>query len=190
MSFDDLRCCVNATPVRFPKTLRERTTVIVMNTAERLWEYLQETAGVEGKGAGQAIAEAAGVSAPQASRWKSGTNRPGADQLVAFARHYGKPPVEILVVAGYLTEDEASQAIEIRKNLNELTDDELIAEVRRRMKGEHRGLFVDSSASAGASDEAQGQEVSDGTQSTWRGDWGPTTAEGDARKSAGVDRPE
>jgi transcriptional regulator with XRE-family HTH domain len=94
------------------------------------WVYFRSTAGTED---GATIAQATGVTAPQVSRWKSSKNRPSADSMARFARHYGRPPVEALVAAGYLTADEAGDAIEIERGLDTRSDDELIEEVRRRL---------------------------------------------------------
>lgn len=63
-------------------------TVIAM-TEPTWWTYFKGVAGTE---TGRAIAEAAGVSEPQVSRWKSGKNRPDADSLVRFARAYHRSP--------------------------------------------------------------------------------------------------
>lgn len=96
------------------------------------WSYFKRIAGTE---TGRVIAEAAQVSEPQVSRWKSGKNRPDAEALVRFARHYKRPPVEAIVAAGYLAVSDITSAIEVVRPLSDLTDDELLAEVLRRMKG-------------------------------------------------------
>lgn len=114
------------------------------------WTYLKTVAGTED---GQTIADAAGVSPPQVSRWKSGKNRPDADKLARFARTYQRPPVEALVAAGYLTANEAAEAIEIHRGPDALTDDELLTEIRQRMKGARHG--VADQAQQNASDEAR-----------------------------------
>jgi hypothetical protein len=61
--------------------------------------------------------------------------RPDGDQVVKFARAYGRPPVEALIAAGYLkTHDVAdNEVIELGAALSDVSADELLAEVRRRI---------------------------------------------------------
>jgi transcriptional regulator with XRE-family HTH domain len=96
------------------------------------WAYFKATAGTED---GATIAVAAGVTPPQVSRWKSQKNRPDADRMTRFARHYGRPPVEALVAAGYLTADEAAEVITITTAADALSDEELVDEIADRLAG-------------------------------------------------------
>ncbi|UYL87880.1 immunity repressor [Gordonia phage Malisha] len=106
------------------------------------WAYFRRTAGTE---TGRVIAEAAKVSEPQVSRWKSGKNRPDADALVRFARHYERPPTEALVAAGYLSPDEADEVIEVAMSTGDLAVDDLIEEMRRRIgTAEAQSAFIDA----------------------------------------------
>lgn len=95
------------------------------------WQWFADTAGTAD---GATIAEAAGVSEPQVSRWRRGTNRPDADKVVRFARYFGKPALEALVAAGYITADDAHKTVTVERPVSEFSDDELIEEVRRRMR--------------------------------------------------------
>lgn len=125
-------------------------------TAQGWWDYFVATARTSD---GATIAAAAGVTAPQVSRWKSGTNRPDADRVVRFARHYGKPPLEGLIAAGYISAEEANAVVTVREPINTLTDDELLAEIRRRMKGAQNDLEAETESDA-SSEAIKEQEVS------------------------------
>ncbi|AEK07864.1 transcriptional repressor [Mycobacterium phage Yoshi] len=145
------------------------------------WTYLKTVADTED---GRTIAEAAGVSPPQVSRWKTGANRPDADKLVRFARHFRNPPVAALVAAGYLTSDEAAEIIEINRDVESLTDEELIAELQRRMKGMRHALEAAQKSDASRS-APEGQEVSNGSE---RRTFAPLGSGKRARKGAGEHR--
>lgn len=91
---------------------------------------------------GVAISRAAEVDAGNVSRWKTGKVKPSAESVVKIARTWGKPPVEALVAAGYLSSAEASEVIEVHTGLAALTDAELIAEVQQRMEGLRHELEI------------------------------------------------
>lgn len=91
---------------------------------------------------GVAISRAAEVDAGNVSRWKTGKVKPSAESVVKIARTWGKPPVEALVAAGYLSSAEASEVIEVHTGLATLTDAELIAEVQQRMEGLRHELEI------------------------------------------------
>ena len=94
------------------------------------WEYVSKTAPTD---TNDAIARAAGVTAPTVSRWRTFTPRPEA--VSAFARAYGRPVLEAFIAAGFLTPEEAGETPSAPPSLASLDDDELLAEVRRRMQG-------------------------------------------------------
>lgn len=95
------------------------------------WSYVERV----GKGAAQKdIAERSGIDAGALSRWKTGqTPRPSAELAIQFARAYGRPPTEALVAAGFITEDEAAQAIEVHRGLEDVSNDDLMTEVKSRL---------------------------------------------------------
>ncbi|QYC54604.1 transcriptional regulator [Gordonia phage Agueybana] len=95
------------------------------------WSYFKRVAGTE---TGRVIAEAAQVSEPQVSRWKTGKNRPDAEALITFARHFGRPPVEAIVAAGYLNADEVGAVVDVTRPIGDLGNNELLKEVQRRME--------------------------------------------------------
>ncbi|MDT0223510.1 helix-turn-helix transcriptional regulator [Gordonia sp. AC31] len=106
------------------------------------WSYFKRIAGTE---TGRIIAEAAEVSEPQVSRWKSGKNRPDADALVRFARAYNRPPVEALIAAGYLDSQEVGEVVEVAMSTGDLAVDDLIEEMRRRIAtAEAQSAFIDA----------------------------------------------
>lgn len=72
------------------------------------WEYVKEVAGAAGDDSTHKISKRMGGN-PTASaigRWKETT--PKAENVMEFARRYGKPIMEALVAAGLASEDEAA----------------------------------------------------------------------------------
>lgn len=93
----------------------------------RWWEYVQRITD----GATQAtIAERVGVRQSSVARWRATAPKPAT--VIAFARAYGRPVLEAFVAAGYLSEEDAALT-EIQATARDLTDEELIAELQRRM---------------------------------------------------------
>lgn len=83
------------------------------------------------------IAAKVDVTESNVSRWKSGqTKAPAADAVARFARAYGRPVLEAFIAAGFLTEAEAGAKPEAPAGpvLNSLTDEQLLDEVRARMR--------------------------------------------------------
>jgi len=98
--------------------------------AETWWQYVQRVT----EGATQAsIAEAVGVDKATVWRWRSGKSAPKPEVAIRLARVYGRPVAESLVAAGAITAEEASiTEVVIQANPEDLDDDELIEEIRRR----------------------------------------------------------
>ena len=94
------------------------------------WEYVARTAAGEEQAA---IAKRVGLGQSMISRWKVSVPRP--ENAAAFARAYGRPVLEAFIAAGFLTPEEASEIPSAPPSLASLDDDELLAEVRRRMQG-------------------------------------------------------
>lgn len=91
------------------------------------WAYVQRVS----KGANQTdIGKAIGVSGPTINRWQSSAPKPA--NVAAFARAYKRPILEAFIEAGYLSREEAA-VNEIPADLTEVSDDDLLAEVRRRL---------------------------------------------------------
>lgn len=72
-----------------------------------------------------------GVSTSNIGRWLRGElGQPDADNVISFARAFGRPPAEALAAAGYLRPDEADP--NTRTPLSAYSDRELIGELHRR----------------------------------------------------------
>lgn len=95
------------------------------------WGYVKSVAPHD---TNATIAKRVGVSAPSVSRWQ-GKNSADPATAAAFARAYGRPVLEAFVAAGFLTADEAGEQPAAPPSLATLSDDDLIEEVRRRMRG-------------------------------------------------------
>jgi hypothetical protein len=70
-------------------------------------------------------------------RWNAG-KRPMPDQVVKFAKAYGRKPVEAFIAAGFLSPEDISGPIQVTVSMDEVTDDILVDELGRRL-GELRG---------------------------------------------------
>lgn len=94
------------------------------------WQYVQEVAG----GSSQIeISKKTGISAAAVSRWQRAVPQP--DTAALFARTYQRPVLQAFVAAGFLTADEAAATITV-PDIGQLSADDLLAEVRRRMREE------------------------------------------------------
>lgn len=93
------------------------------------WEYVQRIADTTRQ---RDIAERTGIDATNVTRWKSG-QVPKAAMVAEFARAYERPVLEAFVAAGFLTPDEAKVRPAPAPDYSQLTNDELLELVRRRM---------------------------------------------------------
>ena len=95
----------------------------------RWWRYVRDVAGDDTQ---LQIAAKSGIDKYHPTRWKQGW-RPAAEFVVAFAQAYNRSPLEALVEAEYLTEEQAAlQRVEIT-DLSAASDEELLAELQRRL---------------------------------------------------------
>lgn len=96
------------------------------------WRYV---ATVTGNAAQKDIASATGIDQSSISRWQRGANTPRAEAVVAFARTYGRSPVEALVAAGYLSSTELGvvELTTLTGDLSGASIDSLLGEIRRRL---------------------------------------------------------
>ena len=91
------------------------------------WGYVQKVTD----GASQtAIAERAGIAQSSVNRWK--TVIPKSENVISFAKAYGRPPLEALLAAGIVS-DEDVNLTQVPANLSEVETDALLAEIRRRI---------------------------------------------------------
>jgi transcriptional regulator with XRE-family HTH domain len=97
------------------------------------WQYVL---AVTGNVAQKNIADAAGIDQSSISRWQRGTNTPRAEAVVAFARAYGRSPVEALIAADYLSSDErgVAELTTLTGDLRGASIDSLLSELRRRVR--------------------------------------------------------
>lgn len=81
------------------------------------------------------IAGATGIDQSSISRWQRGTHTPRAEAVVAFARAYGRSPVEALVAANYLTSEDMGvvEMTTLTGDLTRVSSDSLLSELRRRL---------------------------------------------------------
>lgn len=93
--------------------------------------YLQEHTQGE---VGRVTADKLGVTESNVSRWRRGGQTPDARHVVNFARVYGRPVLEALVAAEFLTEAEAKVRPSAAPSLNSLTDEELVQELLARLR--------------------------------------------------------
>ncbi len=102
-----------------------------MNSDVSWAEYVK---AVVGDDSGRRTARLVGQSESAVSRWKSGAFIPDPRQAVTFARAYKRNPIEALIAAGYLTEEEAALPLESPPalQLHEFSDIELARELVRR----------------------------------------------------------
>lgn len=93
------------------------------------WAYVRKHVGDVQRRA----AEAAGVTPSAVSRWNSG-GTPDPVAVATFARTCGRPVLEAFVAAGFLTAEEAGERPSAPPSLQALDDEELLDEVRERMR--------------------------------------------------------
>lgn len=83
------------------------------------------------------IAKHAGVSGSTITRWDPSRPdhiKPKADAVIAIAHHYGEPPLEALIEAGILTEQDARVTVTSR-SLSEYDHTALLRELQHRLDG-------------------------------------------------------
>lgn len=79
------------------------------------------------------VARAAGIDPSGLSRWFGGKQQPRAEKVVAFARALHQSPIEALIAAGYLEPHEAAGVIEVMRSRQDISDEELLAELGDRL---------------------------------------------------------
>lgn len=85
---------------------------------------------------GARIAEKTGIPESTISRWFSGKAEPRPKQVLVVARAYNQHPVQALIAAGYLDEDDVDiQTTEPRRlQIRNFTDLEMAEETLRRIR--------------------------------------------------------
>lgn len=83
------------------------------------------------------VAQAASVNFSTSARWRSGANPPSPGKVIDLARAMHQSPVDALVAAGYLTQEDvnkAGEAVPRPYALRDFTDLELAREAVRRIE--------------------------------------------------------
>ncbi|MEU4800871.1 helix-turn-helix transcriptional regulator [Actinosynnema sp. NPDC023587] len=96
------------------------------------WTYLEENLANRGLTTGD-LARGAGVDRSRLSDWKRG-GKASLESARAIAALFDAGPLEVMVAAGLITREEAALR-RTRPDPGQLSDEELIAELRRRMGG-------------------------------------------------------
>lgn len=96
------------------------------------WQYVQSVAGGDQQ---NAIARRLGVDQSTVSRWKASGIPGKPENVVALARAYGRPVLEAFVAAGFLSKEDAGATVTV-PDIGQLSDDDLLSEVKRRMNKE------------------------------------------------------
>ena len=94
----------------------------------RWWQYVQ---AVTGEANSSEIAKRMSIDPSHLTRWKGG-QAPTFPFVTKFARAYGRPVLEAFVAAEFLSEEDASLH-EVRIGAEELTHEQLLDELRRRL---------------------------------------------------------
>lgn len=134
--------CANASRLR---------RVVIRRTLEPVDERIRWSSYVDATSDGvrnSEIARRAGVDPATVGRWRSGSTDPNPRQVVAYARAFGRPPVEALIAAGYLTAEEAEVPVAVAPAdpLAAVSTGRLLREALRR---------VEADAAAGVGGDAE-----------------------------------
>lgn len=97
------------------------------------WAYVERVTGDDD---GVTIAGKLQVNQSTVSRWRTSDTPGKVENVVALARAYGRPVLEALLAAEFLTEQEARVRPRAAPDYTQLTNDELLELVRARMREE------------------------------------------------------
>lgn len=103
-----------------------------MPTTTKASTWHEYVRAIAGNATQREIADHTGVHFTTISNWLNDRRQPPASTAIAFARAYNLNPVEALVVAGYLTGDEADLGTATWADPTAIPTDVLLAEVARR----------------------------------------------------------
>ncbi|MBB5956417.1 transcriptional regulator with XRE-family HTH domain [Saccharothrix tamanrassetensis] len=102
------------------------------NTSSTWWDFLMDNLRSRGLSTGD-LARGAGVDRSRLSDWKRG-GKASVESARAIAVLFDASPLEVMVAAGLITPNEAALR-QARPDPARLTDDELVAELRKRLGG-------------------------------------------------------
>lgn len=80
------------------------------------------------------LARASGLSESVIGRWLKAATLPSVDNARALANALERPMLEVVVAVGILAPEEITATVEVGPRLSTLSDEELLAEVARRVK--------------------------------------------------------
>lgn len=92
------------------------------------WSYVRRHSGTDTQAD---ISRRLGLAQASVSRWVNSAPKP--ENVVAFANAYGRPVLEAFVAAGFLDQRDITNIVEVRSSPSDMSDEELLAEVGRRM---------------------------------------------------------
>lgn len=95
----------------------------------RWWQYVEAISGEEPP---SQIAQRMGVDASHLTRWKNG-QIPTPPFVKKFADAYNRNALEAFVAAEYITDEDAALR-EVKIGADELTNEQLLDEIRRRLR--------------------------------------------------------
>lgn len=98
---------------------------------------------IAGRDNGRTIAQKTGLGEASISRWMQGKTDPHPRQVVAIARAYGHSPLDALIAAGYLNEEEVQVARQQPRPfaIRDFSDLELAQEMVRRVEEGGHGML-------------------------------------------------
>ncbi|MFC7103897.1 helix-turn-helix domain-containing protein [Nonomuraea rubra] len=83
---------------------------------------------ITGAASQPAIAERVGIAQSSVNRWK--TVIPKSENVIAFAKAYNRPPLEALLAAGLVSEEDI-ELTQVPRDYAEMTAEELVTEMGR-----------------------------------------------------------
>lgn len=91
------------------------------------YDYVKATSGESDEVIGVRL----GVAGSTVNRWKD--KDPNPRDVAAFAHVYGRPILEAMIQAGFLTEEDAGQQLPTTPDPRRLSNQDLLAELARRL---------------------------------------------------------
>jgi hypothetical protein len=95
-------------------------------------EYVHDVLDKHGADANEA-GRRMGIHPDGIRRWLRHQNEPLVDKVMKFAAAFNEPVTEAFIAAGYMTPNQAGLPVEVKQSIRDLSDDQLLAEVARRL---------------------------------------------------------
>lgn len=100
------------------------------------WDYVEM---ISDRAQQKDVATATGIDASTVSRWSSGKQAPSPKQVVTLARAYRRSPLEGLIAAGFLSQDEAGVTV-VTARAEDLTPLQLVEALREKLLEERDAM--------------------------------------------------